>query len=755
MYATLRESGADKSISTFFAKNDGELSGKPFAEKQKTGSIAFNSSRRGGKSRSSASVEPRKSTECVCLYHSGFFQYKEKYIIMTGHGKMIGIQEKTKKLIRLCVAALLLCALPLCAAAAASELLNPEWKLAENGIPENWDVNSYNRSGYSVSVEDGQLVLSSTEENDLRLCQTVTLQPNAVYVLSAEVRTEDVSGGCGAVLSVDNYSLDGCNIYGETVTGTTDWKKLTLVFRTNKDQKEINIALRLGGYGETSSGIARFRNITLERGTGEETDIVSMKQVQAKSDQSETQNYILRSVPHLLMVSSVLIAIILLFGFYRNRRELGSYPLKDEREKFLILLTVLAGLLLRVALYAKWRGHDVDMNCWIGWGQLVAENGPARFYTDAGHEWYDYPPGYMLVLGGIYRLITALRLSTDSVMGGFAFVLPAYIADVLIALLLRREAKKRGFSAMRRFLLVACVIFSPPIVVLSGAWGQTDSILTLFLLCSLLLLLDKKPIAAGAVYGFAIVTKWQALIFGPVLAALYLFRLRTKKDVLKTVAAVAAALGVIFIVSLPFRGTQEPLWLVRKFLSSSGGYPYASIEAFNFMALFNGNWAPENDSILFGISYKQFGTAMIVLSVLLSVYTLGRACLPTRNKDTDPPYDRGLPFLCAAFCMFMIYTFGNGMHERYAFPVLLLLLFAYAETEKPQLLFASLLLSAVVFLNEAEAQFALSKLAESVVRGGKEYNAVLRAGSVAEVTTFFWFAAACCRKTKDKGREEK
>ena len=113
-------------------------------------------------------------------------------------------------------------------------------------------------------------------------------------------------------------------------------------------------------------------------------------------------------------------------------------------------------------------------------------------------------------------------------------------------------------------------------------------------------------------------TKWQALIYGPVLAAEYLLSIRKKEDALRTAGGVAAALLVILAVSLPFRGNQSFFWVVERFLNSAGGYDYASVEAYNFLALCGGNWKSAELALIPGISYKAFGTAAIVLAVIPS-----------------------------------------------------------------------------------------------------------------------------------------
>ena len=90
--------------------------------------------------------------------------------------------------------------------------------------------------------------------------------------------------------------------------------------------------------------------------------------------------------------------------------------------------------------------------------------------------------------------------------------------------------------------------------------------------------------------------------------------------------------------------------------------------------------------------------------------------------------------------MYMIFTFGHYMHERYVFPVMLLLFAVFVFTGEKKFLLCSLLLSTVLFLNEMTAMYVISNLASAVVRGGREHNDVVRLCSALETASFVWFA---------------
>ena len=93
-------------------------------------------------------------------------------------------------------------------------------------LPIGWTLSAYDLNDSSVTTglsveEDGSVSvrLSNLIGNDARICQDVEVSADTVYRLRAYVKTESVSGGQGATLSIDNYSIDGCFCYSQPLTG--------------------------------------------------------------------------------------------------------------------------------------------------------------------------------------------------------------------------------------------------------------------------------------------------------------------------------------------------------------------------------------------------------------------------------------------------------------------------------------------------------------------------------------------------------
>ncbi len=627
---------------------------------------------------------------------------------------------------------------------------------APGALPEGWYVNSYENEYEVYGDRSGVITLRSGVPDDLRLCKKVKVAEGSQYVLSGYVATEGVEEGRGASLSIDNYSLDKSCVYTAGLTGDNDFSEVQLFFETKPGQTEIILALRLGGYSEASSGTVRFKDVSLRSGAADEGRYQLLEAWGGSDDDNDDafrdeEQY--KSFFAVIVWTAVLTGVLLLFGVYRNRRLLTGKTLPDKSYWGGFAFIVMVGLLLRLILCALFRGHDSDMACFIGWGQDIAGNGTRSFYWEAGHDWYDYPPGYMLFLGGYSAILNLFRVDTGTVAGIFLYMLPAVAADLSLSLLLMGFARRQRINNSGALILGGLVFLNPALLFLTGAWGQIDSILTLWLVISFLLLLRREPggafdrnrILSGAVFGLAVMTKWQALMFGPVYAVAHLFLIRWDgkkvwQDLRDTILSALAAFAVILLVSLPFKGDEGLLWVVERFMTASSHYDYATVEAYNYFAFCGANWKGAGEYILPGVlTFKQFGTIAICLAILCGFMTILRRNQREKRLGRSLDEDEGFLFLAASLTMALIFTFGHYMHERYVVPILVMLLFAYAYYKDKRLLLIALLFTVTTFLNEMMAQYVVSNGAIDVIRGGREHNTVLRFWAGAEVVVCLYF----------------
>lgn len=580
-------------------------------------------------------------------------------------------------------------------------------------------------------------------ENDVRLCQRVTVEGGGLYRLFCEVRTEDVTGGAGANVSVvDSLAIS------EPLLGTAEWRQVSLLGRVDEGQNEMAVCIRLGGYGALSAGTAYFRNFRLER--LEEAPIGSNPAyfgVAVAGVSSGTEHNVneLHGSPMVIITLLMAVLGVWLYKAYVVRPQEPGPEAKSPSKAQLGVILFLA-FALRCVLSLAFYGHSTDIGCFMAWANALAENGPAAFYTSG--MFADYPPGYMYVLWFIGSLARLLKLN----FGGASYVLltkmPAILCDLAAAYLVFTMADKR-FSRRVSLALCCAVAFNPAMAFLSGGWGQIDQVLTLLLVLTIWLFQKNKLELCGLVYGIAILIKPQALMAGPLLAAAYFLQMKDhgKKAALRILWAVLLAVGAILVLSIPFAGGQGNAeltilgitirgpWVLGKLLGTATSYPYASIEAFNFFSLFGGNWQSVDAPFLFSITYRQWGTACILLSVLAAGWMYGKGrkepgCLP----------------LCTALLLSALFVLGQYMHERYLFPVLLLILLSFLLYGDRRLFLCYVFFTCTLLLN-ALAAFVVVK--DTAIRGA-EYAFITRFGSTLTVAAFGYFSHVCFDLTMKK-----
>ncbi|MBV8135646.1 MAG: hypothetical protein JO121_08415 [Deltaproteobacteria bacterium] len=225
-------------------------------------------------------------------------------------------ERGTRGVLMACAAAILMIAMAPCArATGANLLLNGDLAKGSEQQPDNWRteawVNEPAAFGYTwihpQNEVPGQLEVNAIKPNDARWMQSLTLAPGW-YHFSAEVRTENVgSKETGATISIME---DGA--MSPDIRGTTGWQTVGLYLQVGGSGADIEVALRVGGFGSLNSGRAFFRNVRAEKITSPPPGATPVYDLTAIRKASEPQPV---GHPVTLWATFVVLALVAYYGW--------------------------------------------------------------------------------------------------------------------------------------------------------------------------------------------------------------------------------------------------------------------------------------------------------------------------------------------------------------------------------------------------------------------------------------------------------
>jgi putative membrane-bound dehydrogenase-like protein len=144
---------------------------------------------------------------------------------------------------------------------------NPSFEEEETSrtIPKSWKVRDYSgkathRLDTVARTGSHSLRIESEAGSDASMYVDVPVDPGTDYRLSAWIKTENVAktSGMGALLNVH-----GTDYRTTAVTGTTDWKKVEIIFNSG-GLTTVSINCLYGGWGH-ATGVAWYDDIELAR----------------------------------------------------------------------------------------------------------------------------------------------------------------------------------------------------------------------------------------------------------------------------------------------------------------------------------------------------------------------------------------------------------------------------------------------------------------------------------------------------------
>ncbi|MDO8573214.1 MAG: glycosyltransferase family 39 protein [Candidatus Daviesbacteria bacterium] len=339
----------------------------------------------------------------------------------------------------------------------------------------------------------------------------------------------------------------------------------------------------------------------------------------------------------------------------------------------LLLILFLFGLIIRLLLIPL-PGFKFDIDAWSAWAIRLSNFDFCHFYNKEFFS--DYTPGYLYILSFLGFLKNLLILP-DNIFY-FLLKMPAIISELIIGLLIYKEIRKY-ISKKWVILAFVLILFNPALIFNSSIWGQIDSVLTLLLLITIILLKRNSFIFCSIFFGLALLVKPQAIALIPVFI-LFLIKNPKFSNLLKITIP---GFLIIFILSFPFFPNQTLINLFQHVLNTANEYSSTSVNAYNLWGIV-GFWI--SDSQLWNnLSYQAWGY------ILLAGYWIILGYLFLKNRLSL--------FAVAALATMGFFFLPTRVHERYLYPAIIFLILTAANLRSKLLLILTTVLSLLHFLN--------------------------------------------------------
>ena len=349
-----------------------------------------------------------------------------------------------------------------------------------------------------------------------------------------------------------------------------------------------------------------------------------------------------------------------------KRRFAVAYWQNPERRSLLLLLG--AAVLVRLLL-APYHGFFGDLQTYVQWG-VSFDRDPLHFYANTVTA--EYTP-FTIYLYGLLDLPILLLAHLMGTPASFTLAhaplltsymkLPDLVAEVALTGLLYGWVRR---VADHRWALVAAAAFafSPTILLVGMAYGQTDAIYAVCAVSALVLVTRGRAGWAGVWLATAVMVK-PTPVFLAVLPVVYLWRWQGWR----AVGRFGLAGGLVALLGwLPFLLPPQPQVLAWLHNVSVNNLPLASYSAYNlWWALFI-PYHPSNTPVLGPLSPEFIGLSLFAAMYLLAGYAVWR--------DRSP----AVFVLAAALLALGFFAFTVQQHERFLYLALPSLLLATGFT---------------------------------------------------------------------------
>lgn len=255
---------------------------------------------------------------------------------------------------------------------------------------------------------------------------------------------------------------------------------------------------------------------------------------------------------------------------------------------------------------------------------------------------------YNILYQTFIALMTYIPLNPMTMFKAFSIIfdfLMAFTAAFFVSRSLDRPLFGRTFNAV-----LTAVLFMPSVALNSAYWGQCDSMYAFCMLIAVCLLYKDKHLLSFLFLGLSFAFKLQTIIIVPFFLACYLVKKRF--TIMMFAVSLISFWGSGIVAYIFGRDLLAPF---QVYIDQTSTYKSMYMNSRSI-------W------LVFGNEYPDFGAFAIMLSVALC--GIGIYMIASKRVKLDKP---GEFFAAASYFAWTCIFFLPNMHERYAYPLDILL----------------------------------------------------------------------------------
>jgi len=391
--------------------------------------------------------------------------------------------------------------------------------------------------------------------------QTVALEKGQYYYLSAKVRITSAltaeESSAGAFVAIDSdYSLASAVVKAKN----SDWETIGVYFNSDTRTSAV-VRFGVGTDQYNASGTAYFDSISLVKVENIPENVTAYNLSVAESDFAFDKLYRTDKEGRLFMILTAVLGALVLFAAYAAFRTLMGRKdafLSPDAESTPVSFFKSSAFFLIIVELLAFAVRLILINFVYGGTTLAGYVTDATRLTDLGAAKYYYENTVLTPIGTLYLLwaMGALASPLKLVAGGMGFSIflkiPAVLADLVVVFLIFYLANRK-YNQYISALFAGVYAIVPTFFFLSAGVGAYASIGVLFILLSMISLLDKNYVMGIVYFAIALLFSTEALLLLPLLLA-YLIYVFFKTDDYKMGISISLTASIIglYLISIPF-----------------------------------------------------------------------------------------------------------------------------------------------------------------------------------------------------------